>query len=59
MLDQTLKTIEFVKIADIAQEKENLAQDVSHLEDKMRSFEDQEAELLREKFKRDNKKSGG
>jgi hypothetical protein len=25
MLDQTLKTIEFVKIADIAQEKENLA----------------------------------
>ena len=40
MLDQTLKTIEFVKIADIAQEKENLAQDVGHLEDKMRSFEE-------------------
>ena len=32
---------------------------MSHLEDKMRSFEDQEAELLKEKFKRDNKKGKG
>ena len=55
MLDQTLKTIEFVKIADIAQEKENLAQDVAHLEDKMKTFEEQEADLLKEKFKKDNK----
>ena len=39
LLDQTLKTIEFVKIADIAQERENLQLEVDALSNKFTEFE--------------------
>lgn len=59
MLDMTLKAIEIVNIADMAQEKANLEASVNHLESKKNELDKQEEDLQKEKGKRDQKRGGG
>ena len=56
MLDQTLKAIEIVNIADIKTEQENLENSVNFLSSKKAELDKQEEELLRIKAKRDEKR---
>ena len=53
---QTLKTIEIVNIADISIEKQNLERQIVSLTNKKKELELQEAAVLKEKERRDNRK---
>lgn len=55
MLDQTLKAIEIVNIADMANERENLESSYAFLEDRKNELDKLEQDLLREKAKRELK----
>ena len=56
MLDQTLKAIEIVNIADIKTEQENLENSVNYLLGKKAELDKLEDELLRIKAKREEKR---
>ena len=56
MLDQTLKAIEIVNIADIKTEQENLENSVNYLLGKNAELDKLEDELLRIKAKREEKR---
>ena len=58
MLDQTLKTIEIVNINDIGQEKDQLQYSCDILWTKKAELDKIEEDLLKERNKRDYKKSG-
>ena len=57
MLDQTLKTIEIVNIADIAVEKDNLQNAYDVLSAKKAELDRVEEDLSKEKAKRDAKRA--
>ena len=57
MLDQTLKTIEIVNIADMATEKENLETSCNYLSSKKAELDKIEEDLLKEKARRDAKRN--
>ena len=54
--EQTLKTIEIVNIADIAQEKKNLEAQIATLIKQVADAESAENAILKEKKKRDDMK---
>ena len=54
--EQTLKTIEIVNIADIAQEKKNLEAQIATLIKQVADAESAENAILKEKKKRDDVK---
>lgn len=58
MLDQTLKTIEIVNIHDIAVERDQLQYSTDILWNKKSELDKIEEDLLKERNKRDQKKSG-
>lgn len=59
MLDQTLKTIEIVNIADMATEKENLENSVSFLASKKAELDKQEEDLIKERNKLNPRRTTG